>query len=464
MEPQTRTGGAPGLDAALLQRVFPLLEVARMNSYGAPENFLRRLIDAGLLSEEDVNATPTNELRRMLMPGDSGGFVRNEETGSTTLLNGRAGGAFDSVPLAPRQVSGGAYPDQASRAMDQGQVPQLDPRAMTPQGFAQPRQERIRMAGYGGGVMSDLGETTGPAPRIDMTRPALETPQGKAYYGKDGSPYILGPEGWTKIALGYDRRASMEMNKADLARRQTEQQIAQSQASVEHTREQTEASRALRNQREGLAGMGPPQSLLEKQFGKAPDGMRWQSNGQLEEIPGGGGGKLTEFQGKSSAFGTRAANAHEILNSVGGDGSVQPGLIKRGAEAVPLVGGALGTALNWTQSDAQQQVEQAQRDFINATLRQESGAAISASEFDNATRQYFPQPSDGAAVIAQKKRNRELVVSSFADSAGPAKRRVIDSGTKARALFEAKAAIRQGASPEQVKARLQAMGITDSGI
>ena len=39
--------------------------------------------------------------------------------------------------------------------------------------------------------------------------------------------------------------------------------------------------------------------------------------------------------------------------------------------------------------------------------------------FSNATAQYFPQPGDGPDVIAQKKRNRELVISSFADSAGP---------------------------------------------
>jgi hypothetical protein len=68
----------------------------------------------------------------------------------------------------------------------------------------------------------------------------------------------------------------------------------------------------------------------------------------------------------------------------------------------------LGWAANWTQSPEQQQVEQAQRDFVNATLRKESGAAISNSEFDNARRQYFPQPGDDKTVIEQKRKNREL--------------------------------------------------------
>jgi len=53
-----------------------------------------------------------------------------------------------------------------------------------------------------------------------------------------------------------------------------------------------------------------------------------------------------------------------------------------------------------------QQQEQAERNFINAILRRESGAAISPSEFDNARKQYFPQPGDSPEVLAQKKANR----------------------------------------------------------
>ena len=66
-----------------------------------------------------------------------------------------------------------------------------------------------------------------------------------------------------------------------------------------------------------------------------------------------------------------------------------------------------------------QQAQQAQNNFINAVLRQESGAAINSSEFANAKQQYFPQPGDSPEVIAQKKRNRELVIKGFARQAGP---------------------------------------------
>jgi hypothetical protein len=53
--------------------------------------------------------------------------------------------------------------------------------------------------------------------------------------------------------------------------------------------------------------------------------------------------------------------------------------------------------------------DQAARNFINAVLRRESGAAIAESEFQNAEAQYFPVAGDTEAVKAQKRRNREVV-------------------------------------------------------
>lgn len=73
---------------------------------------------------------------------------------------------------------------------------------------------------------------------------------------------------------------------------------------------------------------------------------------------------------------------------------------------------------SWLQSGTVRQQEQAERDFINAVLRQESGAAIAESEFDNARRQYFPQPGDDAATLEQKRINREGQFENFLNQAG----------------------------------------------
>jgi hypothetical protein len=128
---------------------------------------------------------------------------------------------------------------------------------------------------------------------------------------------------------------------------------------------------------------------------------------------------MTEFQGKSAGFADRAQEADVILQQL--EGKYSPAAInaKQSVQDFPLVGGALGAATNkLALSESDQRAEQAQRNFVNSILRQESGAAISAGEFENAKRQYFPQPGDSAAVIAQKAANRRTAIAGLARSAG----------------------------------------------
>lgn len=128
---------------------------------------------------------------------------------------------------------------------------------------------------------------------------------------------------------------------------------------------------------------------------------------------------LTEFEGKSAAFGDRAMAADRNLVALEGKYSPTTLKTKTGMEGLPLVGGGASALFNkYGMSDADQQAEQSQRDFVNATLRQESGAAIGESEFANAKQQYFPQPGDSANVRAQKAANRKLVIEGFKRSAG----------------------------------------------
>lgn len=127
---------------------------------------------------------------------------------------------------------------------------------------------------------------------------------------------------------------------------------------------------------------------------------------------------LNDTQSKALLFGTRMQEADKALATLEKGGTKERGYIKRTVEGtlglVPFVGDNLanagGTLTNFTQSEAQQQVEQAQRDFLNAILRRESGAVIGPSEFDSGAKQYFPQPGDGEKVIKQKARNRQLAI------------------------------------------------------
>ena len=58
--------------------------------------------------------------------------------------------------------------------------------------------------------------------------------------------------------------------------------------------------------------------------------------------------------------------------------------------------------------------------FINAQLRQESGAAIAASEFKNAYKTYFPVFGDDSKTLNQKKQLRKTALSAMIGGAGDA--------------------------------------------
>lgn len=127
-------------------------------------------------------------------------------------------------------------------------------------------------------------------------------------------------------------------------------------------------------------------------------------------------GKQTEGQANASLYASRMFNSEKILR----DPSIvnaATSVVERGKAMLPGV----GTIWN-PNSEAFQKFDQAQRDFINATLRRESGAVISEEEFKNARKQYFPAPGDSQAVIKQKLQNRAAAIRGIAGAGGPSYR------------------------------------------
>jgi hypothetical protein len=74
---------------------------------------------------------------------------------------------------------------------------------------------------------------------------------------------------------------------------------------------------------------------------------------------------------------------------------------------------------NYVQSPEYQKYKQASSNFITALLRQESGAAISKSEFERYDKEYMPQPGDGPEVLAQKSEARRVAIEGMKKGAGP---------------------------------------------
>lgn len=109
---------------------------------------------------------------------------------------------------------------------------------------------------------------------------------------------------------------------------------------------------------------------------------------------------------KAADFATRMQSADQIINQLQNVG------------ASTNWGGLGQYAPNVLKSSDRQQLEQAQRTFLNAVLRRESGAAISPAEFDSGSKQYFPQPGDSPQVLQNKAALRTQVTQNMQRQAG----------------------------------------------
>jgi len=132
---------------------------------------------------------------------------------------------------------------------------------------------------------------------------------------------------------------------------------------------------------------------------------------------------LNEAQGNATAFGIRMNAADKIINDLSKKDVNFPSRLTS-LENVPIIGGALGSGVNQLpssvmgQSEEQQSLLQAKRNFITAVLRKESGAVISPSEFATEDLKYFPQRGDTDLVIKQKSDARKLAIQAMKIQAG----------------------------------------------
>jgi hypothetical protein len=154
----------------------------------------------------------------------------------------------------------------------------------------------------------------------------------------------------------------------------------------------------------------------------------------------GGGKPLSETQGNAVTFGARAIEANKIATNLEKEGVTNTGAIRTAlgglAGMTPFVGEQLEQGVRSTfnvlpsiaggPSAQQQQNDQARRDFVSAVLRKESGAAISAQEYINEEKKYFPQLGDSDEVIKQKQNSRLKAIEGLKAQAGPSGTRQIN--------------------------------------
>lgn len=115
-----------------------------------------------------------------------------------------------------------------------------------------------------------------------------------------------------------------------------------------------------------------------------------------------------QAEAASAGYANRLQDASSIIDN---NEAALTSLGQKAKAGVPVVG-------NFLVSPEYQKGDQAERNFINAQLRRESGAAIAESEFENARKQYIPQPGDSKEVLAQKRAARAMAVRNMQLSAG----------------------------------------------
>lgn len=158
----------------------------------------------------------------------------------------------------------------------------------------------------------------------------------------------------------------------------------------------------------GLSDGNKLLTLTEAQALGVPYGTtQAQAYGQTPVKP------LTEAQGKDLTYGTRADEANTTIDAL--ENAV--------ASYNPILWSAAKMTENTTLGntivpDDIKQIRQAERNFITAILRRESGAVISPSEFEVAEKQYFPRPGDDAQTLTQKRQLRNTAIQSFKQSYG----------------------------------------------
>jgi len=148
----------------------------------------------------------------------------------------------------------------------------------------------------------------------------------------------------------------------------------------------------------------------------ASTGMIGNSGQKGTKVGGDPNGKMpNKDQFDAAMYGRRLESAEAVLDDLADSGYNRASRME-GLKAKLTPDAAKGNNLK--------KMEQAERNFINAVLRRESGAAIAASEFENGVQQYFPRAGDTPDVLAQKTQNRKQAVMGMKAASGNAWDRV----------------------------------------
>lgn len=378
------------------------IDTSMYQAFGTKPKSIADYQDEFAAQEDKQAARESNRLALMIQKGQYGDQLAQRERGNRLMT--LAQGVSDPQELIQRMRQGGFHSEADAALKRHAEVEKE--RAQTGQATAAAQKSTIEAAGT----------------RLKQYRDTLDfidTPEAAARWitAQFQDPLISGQ----MAALGSPEQAVSRIPRDPAGFQNWRRQAAMGiEKHIAEMRQQGVADESARHNRtvEGLTARG--QNMTDT---RARDQLAQQEN-QFNRTQAAASDKpLNDVQSKALLFGSRMQEADKIIGGLIKSGTKTPSLIKQGLETVPGIGGALGMAANAVVvSEEEQMLEQAQRDFINAVLRRESGAVISDAEFANARQQYFPLPNEPKSVTAQKARNRALATKGILAEVPEAKR------------------------------------------
>lgn len=169
-----------------------------------------------------------------------------------------------------------------------------------------------------------------------------------------------------------------------------------------------------------------PMSVLEYEQAKKGQGFSVTTADGTTVQMGGSTKPLTEGQSKDTVYVTRATGALPVLDQFG-EALMNP--VERAVEGDPT-----GIARSM-QSPEFQQAQQAGKEFLQAILRKDTGAAITPQETAEYGTVYLPVPGDGPEVLERKRVSRQRAVAA------------IEAGLPPQAILASEQALLQSTPP-----------------
>ncbi|QNQ62520.1 hypothetical protein IB024_01815 [Brucella sp. 6810] len=152
----------------------------------------------------------------------------------------------------------------------------------------------------------------------------------------------------------------------------------------------------IRAAQAGLKPGTPEYNQFMISGGAGGTSLQVSPDGSVSFTQGGAAKPLTEGQSKDAVFATRAEGALPLIDQYG---TALTGVVGNTAGQLPGVG-------NYLKPEEFQKAEQAGKEFLQAILRKDTGAAITPDETAEYGSVYLPRPGDTPAVLKQKALSR----------------------------------------------------------